>query len=157
MGIEELEINLKQKVMDKAKEIAKEILEPNDTSVDAKLILNGSEYEIETFNVRFEQEFDYKGEPQREVKGGFLSMTINHIVDKQINHWMFDPSVKYSGVIVFASFSRIANPVITIEFVNGRCFQYSKNIDQTVSYHLLITAEEIKINGIDHTNNPDFI
>ena len=25
----------------------------NDTSVDAKLILNGQEYEIETFNIRF--------------------------------------------------------------------------------------------------------
>ncbi len=139
--------------MDKAIEIAKEILEPNDTSVDAKLILNGTEYSIDTFNVHFQQEFDYKGEPQLEVRGGFLSMRINHVVDKQINHWMFDPSVKYSGTIVFASFSRIANPVITIEFVNGRCFRYSKNIEHpSISYSILITAEEIKINGIDHTN-----
>ena len=35
----------------------------NDTSIDAKLILNGQEYEIETFNIWFQQSSDYKGEP----------------------------------------------------------------------------------------------
>lgn len=145
----------KQNIVNKAVEAAKEALAPNDTSVDARLILNGASYEIETFNIRFQKEYDHKGEPQQEVKGGILSMTINHIVDKQINEWMFNQSVKHSGIVTFASFSRIANPVIVIEFKNGRCFRYSKNISQSsVSYAILITAEEIKINGIDHMNNP---
>ena len=135
---------------------AKESLGLNDTSVDAKLRLNGIEYEIETFNIHFQKSYDYKGEPQNEVKGGLMRLSINHVVDQQINHWMFDRSVKYSGAIVFASFSRIANPVIVIEFTNGRCAEYTKTIGQSaVSYSILITAEEIKINGIEHANNPD--
>lgn len=143
----------KQNILNKAVDIAKDALAPNDTSVDAKLILNGASYEIETFNIRFQKASDHKGEPQQEVKGGVLSMTINHIVDKQINQWMFNQSVKHSGVITFASFSRIANPVIVIEFKNGRCFRYSKQISRSsVSYAILITAEEININGIDHSN-----
>jgi len=58
------------KLTEKAVEKAKEALGLNDTSVDAKLILNGQEYEIETFSIQFHKSFDYKGEPQREVKGG---------------------------------------------------------------------------------------
>jgi len=144
------------KITEKAVEKAKEALGLNDTSVDAKLLLNGQEYEIETFNIKFQQSFDYKGEPQREVKGGLMTIKINHVVDKQMNNWMFNRSVKHSGTVVFASFSRIANPVIVIEFVNGRCAEYSKSIGHsTVSYTIIITAEEIKINGIDHKNNPD--
>ena len=145
----------KGKITDKAVEEAKEALGLNDTSVDAKLILNGTEYEIETFHTRFEKSFDYKGEPQREVKGGLMLLTINHVADEQMNNWMFNQSVKHSGAIVFASFSRIANPVIVIEFVNGRCAKYSKSIGHsTVSYTIIITAEEININGIEHANNP---
>lgn len=147
-----------QHIPGKAVEAAKEALAPNDTSVDAKLILNGASYEVETFSIRFQKAYDHKGEPQQEVKGGFLSMTINHVVDKQINEWMFNRSVKHSGTVTFASFSRIASPVIVIEFTNGRCFRYSKNISSfSVSYDLLITAEEIKINGVDHTNKPVFL
>ena len=144
----------KQNIINKAIET----LAPNDTSVDAKLLLNGAAYEIDTFNIRFQKAFDYKGEPQQEVKGGILTMTINHVVDKQINEWMFNRSVKHSGVVTFASFSRIATPVIIIEFTNGRCFRYSKNISHSsASYTIFITAEEIKINGIDHSNKQDFL
>jgi len=146
----------KGKIVDKAGEKAKEALGITDASVDARLLLNGTEYEIDSFNIYFRKLFDYKGEPQREVKGGLMRLSIKHVVDKQINHWMFHRSVKHSGAIVFASFSRIANPVIVIEFVNGRCAEYTKTIgNSTVSYSILISAEEIKINGIEHANNPD--
>jgi hypothetical protein len=85
-----------------------------------------------------------------------MSLTINHVVDEQINNWMFNRGVKHSGAIVFASFSRIASPVIIIKFVNARCAQYSKSLGtSTVSYTILISAEEITINEIDHTNLPD--
>ena len=145
-------------MINKAVEVAQEALGLNDTSVDAKLLLNGKEYEIETFSVRFQKSFDYKGEPQREVKGGLMALRINHVADEQMNNWIFNQSVKHSGAITFASFSRIASAVIIIEFTNGRCFRYTKNIGHsTVSYTILITAEEIKINGIDHSNKPDFL
>jgi hypothetical protein len=62
----------KEKLLDRAKE-AKEALGLTDMSVNAKLILNGKEYEIETFDIQFRQPFDYKGEPQREVKGGSMT------------------------------------------------------------------------------------
>lgn len=147
-----------QNLKDKAIEKVKEALDSNDTSVDAKLLLNGKEYEIDTFNIRFQKAFDYKGEPQQEVKGGVLSMTINHVVDTQINEWMFNRSVKHSGAVTFGSFSRISTPAIIIKFTNGRCFRYAKNIGHSsASYTILITAEEIEINGVDHSNKQDLL
>jgi hypothetical protein len=133
---------------------AKEELGLNDASVDAKMYLNGTEYSIDSFDIKFQKAFDFKGEPQREVKGGLLTITINQAVDKQINHWMFHERIKHSGSIVFASFSRMQTPVITINFTNGRCARYTKSVGySSLSYTIVITAEKISINGLEHKNN----
>ncbi|HCC51990.1 MAG TPA: hypothetical protein DEQ30_08000 [Porphyromonadaceae bacterium] len=142
--------------MDKGELIdkAKDVLGINDSSVDAKLVLNGKEYAIDSFDIVFQEASDFKGEPQREVKGGLLTMTINQVVDEEINYWMFHRDVSHSGAVVFASFSRIASPVIIIEFINGRCARYTKSIgNSSLLYTLAITAEKIIINGMEHKNN----
>ena len=146
----------KENLKNKAKETVKEVLGLNDTSVDAKLYLNGKEYPIDTFDIQFQESFDFKGEPQREVKGGLMSVGFNQVTDEQLNHWMFHPEVYYSGSVVFASFSRIANPVIIIEFEQARCVKYSKNIDPSLTFNILVTAKKIKINGMEHKNNPKY-
>jgi len=144
----------KDTLKSKAKSKIEEILDLNDTSVDAKMILNGIEYSIDAFDIQFQQSFDFKGEPQREVKGGLLSITLNSVVDEQLNYWMFHNKVYYSGSIVFASFSRIASPVMTINFVDGRCAEYSKHVGHSsISLRLVITADEISINGMFHRND----
>ena len=143
-----------ENLKDKAKEAAEEILGLNDTSVDGRLYLNGKEYPVETFSILFQESFDFKGEPQREVKGGLLTIVLNQATDEQLNYWMFHPEVYYSGSVVFASFSRIANPVIVIEFLKGRCVRYSKSIDPPITFTLVITARMIKVNGLMHKNNP---
>ncbi|MDR3338908.1 MAG: hypothetical protein LBT25_02225, partial [Candidatus Symbiothrix sp.] len=60
---------------------------------------------IKLWHTVIKQSFDFKGEPQREVRGGLLTMTFNQTTDEQLNYWMFHNDVKYSGSIVFASFS----------------------------------------------------
>lgn len=50
----------------------KEKLGSNDTSVNAKLYLNSAAYIINSFDIKFQEAFDFKSEPQREVKGGLL-------------------------------------------------------------------------------------
>lgn len=138
-------------------EEVKEISDLNDTSVDAKLFLNGKEYAIDAFEIQFQKSSDFKGEPQREVKGGLLSLTFNRVADEQLNYWMFHSDVNYSGSVVFSSFSRIESPVIIINFENGRCAKYSKIIgDSSISLNIIITAKKISINGIEHKNNPKY-
>jgi hypothetical protein len=145
--------------MDKVNAIenTKNFLGLNDASVDAKLYLNGNEYAIDAFDIQFQQSVDFKGEPQREVKGGLLSMTFNQTSDEQLNYWMFHKDIRYSGSVVFSSFSRLASPIITIYFENGCCAKYSKNIgNSSISFNIIISAQKISINGIDHKNNPKY-
>ena len=140
-----------------AVEQAKDALGLNDTSVDAKLLLNGKEYSIDNFEIQFQKSSDFKGEPQREVKGGLLSLTLNQVSDEQLNYWMFHSEIYYSGSVVFSSFSQIASPAIIINFENGRCARYSKSIgDSSISFNMIITARKISVNGIDHVNNPKY-
>ncbi|MDR3338717.1 MAG: hypothetical protein LBT25_01255, partial [Candidatus Symbiothrix sp.] len=90
-------------------------------------------------------------------RGGLLTMTFNQTTDEQLNYWMFHNDVKYSGSIVFASFSMIESPVIKIDFVNGRCARYTKSIgESSLSLTITITAQKITINGREHKNNPRF-
>ncbi|MCL2860720.1 MAG: hypothetical protein FWF46_09345 [Oscillospiraceae bacterium] len=143
----------KENLKNKAKEKVEEILGLNDTSVDAKLYLNGKEYQVDNFETEFQQSFDFKGEPQREVKGGILTMTFNQLPDEQLNYWMFRSKTFYSGSIVFTSYSRIANAVLTIDFTNACCARYSTD-DGAGGFYLtiVVTAESILINGIKHKN-----
>lgn len=142
--------------MDKSKieKTVKDFFQMNDTSINAILYLNGKEYSIDSFETEFQQSFDFKGEPQREVKGGLLSMTFNRTPDEQLNYWMFHNKVSYSGSIVFSSFSRISSPILIINFINGRCARYSTSIGGlgSFSFDIIITAESISVNGMEHTN-----
>jgi hypothetical protein len=146
----------KENLKNKAKEKAMDVLGLNDTSADGRLYLNGKEYPIDTFDIEFRESINYNGEPEEEVKGGLLSIGLNQVTDEDLNYWMFHPDVYYSGSVVFASFSRIANPVIVIEFFEGRCARYSKNIDPSLSLSMVITARKIKVNSLEHKNNPSF-
>ena len=48
----------------------------------------------------------------------------------------------------------MANHAI-LNFINGRCCRYTKNISHPfISYTITITAEMIKVNEIEHENNP---
>lgn len=142
--------NLKEK----AKKTVANTLGLNDTSADARLYLNGKEYPIDTFSIMFQQSVNqYSGEPEQAVKGGLLSIGISQVTDEQLNYWMFHKDVYYSGSVVFGSFSRIANPVIIIEFENGRLARYSKGVDPSLDLNIVITAKKIEINGLEHKNN----
>jgi hypothetical protein len=130
------------------------LLSQNDTTVNAILQLNGKEYQIDDFEMIFQRSVDFKGEPQNEVKGGLLSLSFNQISDEQLNYWMFHNDVRYSGTIVFSSFSHIASPVLIINFTNGRCAKYTKDIGNGIRFSILITAQKVAVNGLEHKNNP---
>jgi hypothetical protein len=109
----------KGELKSKAKEVVEAALGLNDTSVDAKLYLNGKEYPIDTFDIQFQQSFDFRGEPQHEVRGGLLSIGLNQVSDEQINYWMFHNDVKYSGSVVFASFSELPLRLSSLSLLMG--------------------------------------
>ena len=131
---------------------------PEDPSIDAYLFIGSKVYEIENFETEFQQGEDYKGQPQHEVKGGLLSITLKRTSDELINSWMFKPEVAYNGTITFAPFSRMASPPITIIFEEGRCISFEKMISNSTGIHLnlLISAKKLNVNGIEHSNSNSY-
>jgi len=144
-----------ENLTEKAKEAVENALGLNDTSADARLYLNGKEYPVDNFDMMFQQSVNrFSGEPERGVKGGLLSIDLNQVTDEQLNYWMFHREVYYSGSVVFGSFSNIANPVIVVEFSEGRLAKFDKVGDSSLALNILITARKIKVNSLEHTNNP---
>jgi len=100
-----------------------------------------------------------KGQPQHEIKGGLISITLSQMADEIINLWMFQKNVSYSGMIDIAPLSKFSNSPLKIEFIDGYCISYSKLMASNVGIQikLVISAKSVKINGIEHTNNPNFV
>lgn len=146
----------KSKIADKIQEL----LPPHDTSINAVLLLpSGKEYELLTFETEFQQAFDYRGEPEEEVKGGLLTLTMNHAATEELNAWMFGNNVAYSGLIRFAPFSRFASPPLIISFEKGYCIQYQKTIGELgggITLRLVISAKKISVDEITHKNDPQY-
>lgn len=142
-------------VMNSNAQKAVDYLLPNDSTIEGYLYVGAKKYEICSFDTEFEQPEDYKGQPQHEVKGGLLSVTLKQVVDSTISDWMLKKGVTYDGSIVFTSSSRISSPPITILFTEGKCISYQKLTGKEVgiSLTILISAKELNINGIDHTNS----
>ncbi|MDR3340280.1 MAG: hypothetical protein LBT25_09380 [Candidatus Symbiothrix sp.] len=132
-----------------------DIFIPRDTAIDGFLYVNGKAYEIQSFETEFVQENDWKGQPQHQVKGGLLLITLKQKTDEILNDWMFRPGVAYDGEIVFAPISRTENASLKISFTKGKCISFEKMIGANVGIQisLLISPEEIKVNEVKHTNN----
>lgn len=131
-----------------------DILDLQDASIDCSLLVNGFKYEVQYFETEFKQPEDFKGEPQHEVKGGLLLITINQKTDEFLNRWMFQRNLSHSGTITFAPKFRVSNIPLSISFTGGKCVSFNKicGINIGLQLTLLISAEEILLNGIPHTN-----
>lgn len=147
----------KGKVKQAADKVINSII-PVDRAIDSYLYMDGgTRYEIQSFETEFSQQADHNGQPQHEVKGGLLHITLRQAADELLNRWMFQRNIFHNGTIVFAPISRTSNPPIKIIFTQARCISYQKVIGSNtgILIRLLISAQTININGVEHKNSPD--
>lgn len=122
---------LDQQKMESMKDTVQNIVNSylvEDSTLEANLYINEKKYEVESFETEFQQDIDFKGQPQHEVKGGLLSITLKGISDGIINNWMFGSGTTYDGTIMFESSSRSSTPPIIIVFEKGKCISFEKMI-----------------------------
>ncbi len=118
----------------------------------AKFILDGKTYEVESFKIGFEQPVDYKGQPQHETRGGQMSLVLPQAVDKPLFIWARTSTLLKDGVVLFQT--DLSMTVLEIAFENAYCI----SIDREINAHsgtktsLVISAESIKMNGVEHNN-----
>lgn len=117
-----------------------------DANLEVFLILNGKEYELSQFNCDFIQHTDIKGEPQSEIKGGKLIVTIEQFPDNQIFYWAINQWSKRNGEVVFRN--KTASAPLKISFKNAYCVNLQQTISNSigVSTSFVISSEELYLN-----------
>jgi hypothetical protein len=123
-----------------------------DSDVTVWMVIDGEEYELNQFKVNFGQGIDYKGQPQNEVRGGRIMITLTQIVPNNIYKWGMTSTMK-NGEIVFRS--KTTNAPLRILFENAYCVNFERDLSQSngLSSTLIISPEYININGFNFDNH----
>ena len=121
--------------------------------VNAYFILDGKKYEIEKFKISFNQSIDFKGQPQHEMKGGQMLVTINQAADDNLYLWAKKSTLVKDGQVLFQTDLGIS--IIRLNFTNGYCVNLSREINAYTGSNtmLLISSESLSLNGIEHENH----
>ncbi|NDV64646.1 type VI secretion system tube protein TssD [Bacteroides sp. 224] len=140
--------------MDKLKEIASNLFSfPRiDSELTVWFLFEGKEYEISQFNIAFNQSVDFKGQPQNEVRGGRIMITLTEAVQENIYAWAMTSCAR-NGKIEFRS--KTTNSPLKVEFMNAHCanFERTINLANGLRTVIVIYPEELMINGINFDNN----
>lgn len=123
-----------------------------DSDLTALFILDGQEYEMSYFDINFAQSVDLKGQPQDEVRGGIMSITLSQTLPENIYRWGM-MSIPKNGSVIFKS--KTTNPPLKINFINAYCIRFNRNIasEGGLETQLVISPDEILINGISFDNH----
>ena len=69
-----------------------------DSNVNVIFCVDGDEYEVEQFKIGFHQPVDgNKNQPEGEVRGGRIMITLSQTVKNNIYGWAIKPWVKKTG------------------------------------------------------------
>lgn len=121
--------------------------------ITGKFILDGKEYSLSKFKINFAQSVDFKGQPEHEVKGGHLLITLSEVADNNLFLWAKKSTLLKSGQVVFQTDLGIS--VLRIDFTDAYCV----NLERTTSAltgtdtMLIISPKILSMNGVDHNNH----
>ncbi|MDR1582841.1 MAG: type VI secretion system needle protein Hcp [Prevotellaceae bacterium] len=124
-----------------------------DAYLEVYLYVQNEEYEIADFAMEFNQSIDFRGQPQSEVNGGILCVTLNQIPKESVNQWMLRSQQKESGRIAFQTGN--SNSPLEILFKDAYCVYYEKRISgdgKGVQTLLHISPAELTLNSIKFNN-----
>jgi hypothetical protein len=120
--------------------------------VEVKFILDGKRYELEGFKAGFSQPSDYKNQPQHEIMGGQMMLTLSQAADKNLYQWAKTATMLKSGSVLFQT--DLGMTVLEITFSKAYCIQLLRETTagSGTKTNLVISPETVSMNGIEHTN-----
>lgn len=125
-----------------------------DSNVNVTFCVDGDEYEVEQFKIGFHQPVDgNKNQPEGEVRGGRIMITLSQTVKNNIYGWAIKPWVKKNGAILFKTGT--SGVVFEVAFINAYCINLQRVIDalgQGLSTTLILSPESVSVNGIELDN-----
>jgi hypothetical protein len=120
--------------------------------ITGKLVLDGREYAIDRFKIGFKQAIDFKGQPQHEVNGGQMSVTLGQKGDASLYAWAGKSTMLKNGTVIFQTQS--TQTVLRIEFINAYCVSIMRETDHREGSGtvLIIAPEIVKMDEFEHNN-----
>ena len=121
-------------------------------NIDVKFYFKGMEYDVERFQISFLQPADYKDQPQQNVRGGQIFLSLTQIVDAAIYIWAKHPSLKESGKISVRTDN--SNNPLDIEFEEACCVSFARtcNFIAGTRTELIISPNKVSVNNVPHEN-----
>ena len=123
-----------------------------DAHIVVKFTFEGTTYDIDTFRMGFAQPTDFKGQPQQEVKGGQIALTIGQIADRALYEWAKRSTSLKDGEIVFQT--DMGKRVMNVSFRNAYCVSFLREANALTGTRtsLVIAPESVSINDKEHDN-----
>ena len=125
-----------------------------DSNVNVIFNVDGDEYAVEQFKIGFHQPVDgIKNQPEGEVRGGRIMITLSQTVKNNIYGWAVKPWMKKSGAVLFKTGT--SGGIFEVAFTNAYCVNLKRVIEslgQGLSTTLILSPESVSVNGIEFDN-----
>ena len=125
-----------------------------DSNVNVIFSVDGDEYAVEQFKIGFHQPVDsIKNQPEGEVRGGRIMITLSQTVKNNISGWAVKPWMKKSGAVLFKTGT--SGVIFEVAFTNAYCVNLKRVIEslgQGLSTTLILSPESVSVNGIEFDN-----
>lgn len=125
-----------------------------DSNVNVIFSVDGDEYAVEQFKIGFHQPVDgIKNQPEGEVRGGRIMITLSQTVKNNIYGWAVKPWMKKSGAVLFKTGT--SGVIFEVAFTNAYCINLKRGIEslgQGLSTTLILSPESVSVNGIEFDN-----
>ncbi len=125
-----------------------------DSNVNVIFSVDGDEYAVEQFKIGFHQPVDgMKNQPEGEVRGGRIMITLSQTVKNNIYGWAVKPWMKKNGAVLFKTGT--SGVIFEVAFTNAYCVNLKRVIEslgQGLSTTLILSPESVSVNGIEFDN-----
>lgn len=122
----------------------------------AKLVIDGKEFDVKKCNYKLRRDVDSKGRPSSDIYGGTIDVTVESTEDTSIIENMVNQFKPGSGSIVFNRGDQDSKMKELI-WENGYIVSFEEGIDvigkQPMLLSFQVSAQVIKIGGAEITQN----
>ena len=125
-----------------------------DSNVNVIFSVDGDEYAVDQFKIGFHQPVDgIKNQPEGEVRGGRIMITLSQTVKNNIYGWAVKPWMKKNGAVLFKTGT--SGVIFEVAFTNAYCYRLQRNLNVGTGLEtiLILSPETVSLNGIFFDNN----
>lgn len=106
----------------------------------AKLQIDGEEFNVLDFNLKFKQEIDAASKPTGNAKGGIIKISIEANQSTNFLSWMLSGDSTKNGKIVFYRRDALSK-MKDLQFTKAYCIGYEEQFSSTNKTPMMITME----------------